>query len=410
MLLLVLVVLLGRSVVPTSDPLQRVRVFTRNIEFDFVNWTLQAMWVKWTQFSLGSAQFLTPLQGKEVVLNYLVLTRQFLELEENIERIYSDPRVVDPQRETVALRSQRDRLAAYRSLLAPLAESVLQNQVSAMLAEQGLTLAGRPIPPVLYHVSAPPNALIVSPRQTIRQDANISISPDMSVEQITRLEDDVAHTLDVSTIVEGIGGIGLYPTMVMQTTDLNFLAEVVSHEWTHNYLTLRPLGLNYDTNPQLRTMNETTANITGKEIGRAVIARFYAEYLPPEAQPEPQSAPQTAAQPQPPPFRFNREMHKTRLMVDSLLAQGKVQEAEDYMESRRRFFWSNGYALRKLNQAYFAFHGAYADEAEGAAGADPVGEAVRSLRKKSPTLADFVNRMAGMWSYAQLQETLGAAK
>ncbi len=46
---------------------------------------------------------------------------------------------------------------------------------------------------------------------------------------------------------------------------------------------------------------------------------------------------------------------------DELLAAGKIEEAEAYMEARRQVFWDNGYAIRKLNQAYFAFYGAYAD-------------------------------------------------
>jgi hypothetical protein len=49
-------------------------------------------------------------------------------------------------------------------------------------------------------------------------------------------------------------------------------------------------------------------------------------------------------------------MHVTRLTVDELLAEGKIDEAESYMEERRRIFWDNGFQhLRKLNQAYFAF-------------------------------------------------------
>ena len=42
-------------------------------------------------------------------------------------------------------------------------------------------------------------------------------------------------------------------------------------------------------------------------------------------------------------------------------AQAKIVAAEDYMEQQRRYINSNGYGIRKLNQAYFAFYGAYAD-------------------------------------------------
>jgi hypothetical protein len=102
-------------------------------------------------------------------------------------------------------------------------------------------------------------------------------------------------------------------------------------------------------------------------------------------------------------------MHATRVRVDQLLAEGKIEEAETYMEQRRVFFWEHGYLIRKLNQAYFAFYGAYADEPGGAAGADPVGAAVRLLRGKSTSLADFINRIAWMWRYDQLTKAVGTS-
>ena len=99
-------------------------------------------------------------------------------------------------------------------------------------------------------------------------------------------------------------------------------------------------------------------------------------------------------------------MHETRVTVDKLLADGKIEEAESYMEKRRQVFWDNGYLIRKLNQAYFAFHGAYADVPGGAAGEDPVGPAVRALRAQSASLADFVNTIAWMTSFQQLQQAI----
>jgi hypothetical protein len=101
-------------------------------------------------------------------------------------------------------------------------------------------------------------------------------------------------------------------------------------------------------------------------------------------------------------------MHETRVTVDELLADGEIDEAESYMERRRSFFWEHGYQIRKLNQAYFAFYGAYADEPGGAAGAaeDPVGEAVRALRNQSPSLAVFLKRISWITSFDQLQRVV----
>jgi hypothetical protein len=102
-------------------------------------------------------------------------------------------------------------------------------------------------------------------------------------------------------------------------------------------------------------------------------------------------------------------MHETRVTVDEMLKQGKIDEAEAYMEQRRQYIRENGYLIRKLNQAYFAFHGAYADTPGGAAGTDPVGPAVRALRKESPSLAAFVNKISWMTSFEQLQKSVNPA-
>ena len=206
----------------------------------------------------------------------------------------------------------------------------------------------------------------------------------------------------------------MYPTMVMETSNLNWLVETVSHEWIHNVLTLRPLGANYFKSPELRIMNETTANLAGKEIGATVIERFYPELVPPPPPPpEPQSDEIEEETPQEPPaFDFRAEMHETRLTVDELLVEGKIKEAEAYMDARRQVFWDHGYRhIRKLNQAYFAFHGAYADQPGGAAGAmeDPVGGAVRQLRGQSDSLSDFIDRISWMWSFDQLQKSVTAS-
>jgi hypothetical protein len=107
-----------------------------------------------------------------------------------------------------------------------------------------------------------------------------------------------------------------------------------------------------------------------------------------------------------PPFDFRAQMHETRITTDALLAEGKIEEAEAYMEQRRLVFLQNGYLLRKINQAYFAFHGAYADSPGGAAGQDPVGPAVRALREQSESLADFIKTISWMWKFEQLQKAV----
>jgi hypothetical protein len=146
-------------------------------------------------------------------------------------------------------------------------------------------------------------------------------------------------------------------------------------------------------------MNETTASIAGHEISALVLKHYYPE-MAAEYTVQAVNLPPSPARAD---FNFNAEMHITRVQVDALLAQGRITEAETYMEQRRQFFWQNGYAIRKLNQAYFAFYGAYADTPGGPAGEDPVGPAVRLLRAQSATLTDFLKTIAQMDSFQQLQ-------
>jgi hypothetical protein len=96
-------------------------------------------------------------------------------------------------------------------------------------------------------------------------------------------------------------------------------------------------------------------------------------------------------------------MRRTRLQVDELLAAGKVEEAEAYMEARRQIFLHNGYPLRKLNQAYFAFHGSYAT---GAASTDPIGPKLQQLRRLTPDLATFVAAVRGIAQPTDLDQVL----
>ncbi|HSR46977.1 MAG TPA: hypothetical protein VLL77_03215 [Anaerolineales bacterium] len=400
-ILLVLILVAG-SQRPNRETADRAQRFTAPIEFDFAGWTLGAIGVKLEQASRGQAGYLTEPERGGLVRDYVRLLERARGLEGEIERIYSDPAVTDPGQAAVKLQAELADLRRQIGDLQPAVEAVLQEQASVVVAASGLAGLGAPFPPVSFHLSQLPLALVISPRETIRQDALIQLVPELTMEEQIALEQAVEQDLRVSALVVPIGGIGTYPTMVQETTGLAWLSEVVLHEWVHNYLTLRPLGWAYDASPETRTMNETVASLVGEALGRAVVERYYPEYLPPPPAPA-----RPVSSPDPQAFDFNAEMHETRLEVDRLLADGKVEEAEDYMEARRQRLVENGYVVRRLNQAYFAFHGAYADDPESAAGADPVGEAVRELWKASDSPAAFLRRMARMNDYADLLTALG---
>lgn len=401
-LIIILAVLLTTSVVSLGDPTEQARRFTRPYEFDYITWTLNAVEQKTGQWQLKISQRLAESAQCQAVLRYFELIGQLERIQYQIEAVFADPGVQDPNAAAAELLAQQDDLETALMTLAPLTESILQYQVSQVLEDYGIGFLSQSIPPVLFHSTPLPKALIVSPRDKIMQEVNISLLSDLSVEEIVELEDQVATYMDSSALVVDVGGIGVYPTMVQRTSDLRWTLDTIAHEWTHNYLTLHPLGVNYETSPELRTMNETTASIVGTEISNAVLARYY-----PELSVRGGSGRKTAYYaPVKNDFNFQHEMHLTRITVDAMLAEGKITEAEQYMEERRIVFVQHGYMIRKLNQAYFAFHGAYADAPEGAAGEDPVGPAVRALRSQSSSLGDFLKQIARMNSFAQLQDAV----
>ncbi|MGD1041394.1 MAG: hypothetical protein ABR914_11355, partial [Dehalococcoidales bacterium] len=65
------------------------------------------------------------------------------------------------------------------------------------------------------------------------------------------------------------------------------------------------------------------------------------------------------------------------------------------------YLQTQGYYIRKLNQAYFAFYGTYADTP---AYTDPIGTAIQNIRNQSGSLKDFLNEMDHVTSVSQLDK------
>jgi hypothetical protein len=109
--------------------------------------------------------------------------------------------------------------------------------------------------------------------------------------------------------------------------------------------------------------------------------------------------------PPPPEFDYVKEMRATRVETDRLLAEGKIDEAEQYMEQRRHLFVDHGFTIRRINQAFFAFYGAYVDY-PGERGEDPVGPAVETLYSQCPSVGAFLRTVSQVGSFPQLQELI----
>jgi hypothetical protein len=266
----------------------------------------------------------------------------------------------------------------------------------SMLAGGEMTL----FPPISFAFTDPPQMLIVSPRDRIEISQYVLLRPTPSPETVKLLEDGVASR-GWSTLVASIGGLASYPAMVLRGASAESTLAAVAHEWVHAYLFFQPLGQNYWAGQDMRTLNETAAELAGNEIGNRLARQLDLPAGPlPSGAVGPRGEP-TSADPRQ--REFNSLLRETRLEVDRLLALGAVQEAEDYMEQRRFELNGRGFSIRRLNQAYFAFHGSYA---EGPAGSSPLASQVRSLRNSSATLGDFLRAIAQV-SYPEQLASLG---
>jgi hypothetical protein len=368
-------------------------------EFDFLVWESNAFLDKGESALAGGYRYLDEDTRQAIVLDYLELTREARQLEQEINALYVDPEVEDPNGSSEAMQSQladARREIANRQLLA---EAIVQEQVGSILIDEGFELLGQAWPPVLMRVTELPWVLIVSPRDRIEKLYQINLVTGLTTPEKEVMETAVYDDLDLAALVVPIGGVGTYPSMILETSDINRLAEVVSHEWGHHWLTLQPLGFNYAFDPAVRIINETVASLIDQELGQRVVQRYYPEYLPLTAVEQPLPAPDD-----PLGFDFGAEMAETRIKTDALLAEGKIDEADAYMEKRRQFFVEQGYAIRKLNQAYFAFYSAYAAEPGGAQGNDPIGPMLRDIRDQSPSIRAFLDTVSPITSFAELQE------
>lgn len=369
--------------------------------FDFVLWEAQAFAAKGQAILTGDQRYIDEATRKQIVLDYLDDIARAQQLESQITAIYADPEVPDPNEATLALQEQLGSVEARIAQRQVLAEAIVQEQVGAVLADEGFALFGSAFPPVLMHMTELPLVLVTSHRDRIEKVNQISLVPGVDTPARDEMETAVFDDLNLAALIVPIGGAGTFPSMIIETSSINYLADVTAHEWAHHWLTLRPLGLMYPFDPEVRIINETVASIVEREIGPLIIERFYPEFLAPKVSLDTTPAnPDTDA---PPPFDFRAEMAQTRVRVDELLAEGRVEDAEAYMEARRQHFVANGYRIRKLNQAYFAFYGAYAAEPGGAQGGNPIGPMLRDIRAQSTSLRDFLEAVAPITSFADLE-------
>ncbi len=283
-------------------------------------------------------------------------------------------------------------------------EATIEGRLTAVIKQEGLTRNfGVELvwPPVDFEFADAPRTLAISPRDQIKLTGTSLLRPDLSLSKVEQIEAETEQKQNVSALAFPLGGLGAYPTIIDYPDDYASALTLVAHEWTHNYLFFRPLGFNYYKNNDLETMNETVADLVGHELAQAVLARWPA--LP---EPTAQATQQVPSQPAQPQVDAGAVLRQLRGDVDKLLAAGKIDEAEALMEQKRQELAADGYYIRKINQAYFAFLNLYAGEAGSPAAVNPIGPKVDDLRKRSTSLKQFVAIVGGLTSVRQLDAAL----
>lgn len=297
-----------------------------------------------------------------------------------------------------SLEKQMSDLEVRRESLEEPVEKAIAACIRDTLAKEGIynPLFGLKFhfPPVNFKLETPPYVLVVSPRDRIESMREVTLKQDISIEQMEEIEKQVDR-LGVSSLVVELGGFGgTFPCFVVNNASLRFTVDTAIEEFIHQYLAFTPLGFRYlldltgiSRSYEIATMNETVAGMVSKETGAVIYKEHY-----PDATQENERTKVT--------FDFNAEMRGIRKAVDEYLARGEIEQAEQFMEQQRQFLATKGYYIRNLNQAYFAFHGAYADSP---ASISPIGLELKELRKQSASLKEFLDKASTLTGRQDLQ-------
>lgn len=320
----------------------------------------------------------------------------------------ANPRSASASVRTYADGRGPDALDAAAERLRPAVEArvalAIQQQAQKLGLVESLPLFGDVSlvwPPVTVGLSVPPHILIISPRDRIAERSTTLLRTDLSTADAIRIEQNAEKQPNTSALVDQIGGLGAYPPIVDHDADPRDLFQTAAHEWTHDYLAFHPLGARYAQSGDMTLINETVADTVGGELGAAA---YDSLALPPSPAPVPVPPP---APGEPVPLDFSQTMHSLRLEVDALLKAGKVTEAESRMNQTAALLRANGYNIRRINQAYFAFYGSYGDNA---ASSNPLGGEVQALRRASPTLAAFLHRIENVSQPSDVAALVAAAR
>ena len=398
---MLLVTSLTSGCTPSRNFNSSLKTIVQPYNFSIVKWELNTVFEEVKQLITGNNT--AGDNSISEVVSYFSIGEQVRNKKAAIDAVNSGNQDDD----LALLETELRELEAQKQTLERTAEQVIRRQVRNVLSQQGIfhpvdryigLKAG--FPPLNFQLGTPPHLLVVSPRDRIESIREIVLLQNISVKEIESIETRVDE-LEVSSLVVELGGFGgTYPAFVTSEASLQFIIDTATEEWLHQYLAFTPLGFWYlldltgiSRNYEIATINETVAGMISKEIGAIVYEQYYSEGENKE----------TLSQIAAAGFDFNREMRDIRRAVDKYLAWGDIEQAEEFMEQKRQYLALHGYNIRKLNQAYFAFHGTYADKPTSIS---PIGEELKKLRAQSLSVKDFLETTATMISRQDLINSL----
>ena len=273
------------------------------------------------------------------------------------------------------------------------AELLLERQLSSAASDLGLDaplpLFGRVRvvwPPVDVDLSERLHVVAISPRGEVRMVRSVLLTSDIERDDHERIEAAVEADGRWSAWVGSIGGVALYPASVVSSRDYLSTLQIMAHEWTHHYLGFYPLGLAYGQGSDMRTINETVADIVGDELGE--VAAGLSAFVPPNTDDRTQLRTEIRAATDP-------LLRQLRIDVDALLADGQIDEAERLMEATRLQLIELNRPFRRINQAFLAFRGGYGASPSSAS---PWGPRLIQFRADHGSLSEFLLAVRGIGS------------
>ena len=130
-----------------------------------------------------------------------------------------------------------------------------------------------PFPAGELHLLGPASGPHCFARDRIAVQQYVLLRPMISSAAATDLE-RMVESGGVSSIVTPIGGLATYPSMVLGGSAPVVSLSAIAHEWVHAYFFFHPLGQTYWSTQEMRTINETAAELAGNELGRALAVRL----------------------------------------------------------------------------------------------------------------------------------------